>query len=171
MPYDTLFPSFPDDAACWIYAADRPLTDAEARRLEAILDDFFAGWTSHGRSVRAAASVQDRRFLLIAATLEEGDISGCGIDASTHVLEDAAQQLGVRWLPALTVFYRDGEGAVRSLSRSAFRRRVAEGEITAHTPVFDVSLRTVGALRSGRFERAAGASWHARVFRIPEPAS
>ena len=40
-------------------------------------------------------------------------------------------------------------------------------DFKAETPVFDLSLTTLGQVRDGGFEKPAGASWHARVFRIP----
>ena len=103
--------------------------------------------------------------------LPQAEISGCGIDASVHATEEAAGRLGVAWSSPLLVLYRDTDGAVRNLPRSAFRKLVADGTVTAETPVFDVSLTTLGQLRSGAFEKPAGASWHARVFRIPQPAA
>jgi hypothetical protein len=117
--------------------------------------------------VQGAATVLEDRFLVVVGAITRGDISGCGIDASVHRVQEVADALGVTWLSPLHVFYRGAEGTVESLPRSAFRKHVAAGTITAATPVFDVSLTTLGQVRDGAFEKPAGASWHARVFRIP----
>ena len=167
----TLFPALPDDARCWIYTADRPLTDTEQDALLHTLTAFFASWTSHSRPVQGDAVIVDDRFLIVAATLTAGDISGCGIDKSVHAVEEAAQNMGFAWISPLQIFFRDAEGAVQHASRPAFRRLVGEGTVTADTPVFDVSLTTLGLLRNGAFELPAGRSWHARIFRIPQPAA
>ena len=160
----------PDAARCWIYVAERPLTEAEQTALLNALETFFEGWVSHGRPVHGAATCLDDRFLVVAGTLmQEGTISGCGIDASVHAVEEAAQRLGLRWASPLLVFYRDADDTVVSLPRSAFKKLVADGTVNAETQVFDVSLTTLGQLRSGGFEQPAGDSWHARVFRIPKP--
>jgi hypothetical protein len=168
---DTLFPDFPADARLWVYAADAPLSDAQQQALHAKLDAFFADWTSHGRPVRGAAQVVADRFLLVAATLEGGDISGCGIDDSVHAVDALADDLGIAWLSPLHVFYRDAAGQVVACSRGTFQTRVEEGAVTADTPVFDPSITTVEALREGQFEQPAGDAWHARVFDIPTPAA
>lgn len=166
-----LFPDFPDEARLWIYAADRPLEASEQETLTETLDRFLASWTSHARPVRGAAQLLHDRFLLVAATLaEDAAISGCGIDASVHAIEAAADTVGVRWLSPLVVCYRDADGTIQHLPRGAFRKLVRAGTVTAGTPVFDVSLTTVGALREQGLERPAGAGWHARAFRIPQPA-
>lgn len=166
----SLFTSFPDAARLWIYAADRPLAEPERQALLDSLDGFLASWTSHGRVVRGEAQIVDDRFLLVAATLVDGDISGCGIDASVHAIEAAAEAAGVRWLSPLLVFYRSAAGGIEAVPRGVFRKAVRSGAVTAETPVFDVSLTTVGDLRGLGLERPAGAAWHAKAFRIPQAA-
>ncbi len=171
MEYAALFPSFPDDARLWVHAADRPLSETEQARLHEALDAFLPQWTPHGRDVRGAAEILHARFLLIAATLKTGDISGCGIDASVHVIDELGEALDVTWLPPLYVFYRDAEGAVQHASRSNFRALAERGAVTMDTLVFDPSLTTVETLREERFEQPAGRNWHARAFSLLQPAS
>lgn len=170
MDDNPLFPALPDDARCWVYVAERPLTSDEQARLVDRLDAFIQDWSSHGRPVEGAVDVLHGRFVVLAATLAEGDISGCGIDASVHAVDDVAEALDIAWVPALHVVYRDAEGQVQHCSRSAFRTLAQDGAVTTETPVFDPSITTLGALRSGQFERPAGASWHARAFDLPQPA-
>ena len=106
----------PDAARCWIYVAERRLTEAEQTTLLDTLQAFFEGWASHGRPVQGAATCLDDRFLVVAGALtQEGDLSGCGIDASVHTVEEAAQRLGVVWASPLLIFYRDDDDAVISL--------------------------------------------------------
>lgn len=164
------FDGFPAEARLWIYAADRSLNPDEQEILETNLSDFFTGWRSHGKTVQGAAAVEEDRFLLIAGHVESDEISGCGIDSSIDVVEQAGRELDVEWLPALTVFYRDDEGKIHGVGRPTFREKVDEGVITRETPVFDLAVETVGQLREEGFERPAGASWHALVFRIPKAA-
>jgi hypothetical protein len=169
MLYDTLFPDLPDHARLWVYGTDRSLTEGEAQFLHDHLHPFVSGWQSHGRDVRGAFQVVYDRFILIAADIPGGDISGCGIDASVHALGAAAEHLGVTLLPALTIFYRDDTGAVNQAPRPVFRKLVRTGEVSAATIVFDPSITSVGALRTGAFECTMAASWHGQVFRVPFP--
>lgn len=162
-----LFSTFPDEAPLWIYAAPRTLTDDEQRTVLATLEGFLDVWASHGRPVRGEALFLHDRFLAVAGEVVGGDLSGCGIDASVHAVETAIRAVGLHWLSSLDVLYRAADGSVQALSRPAFRAMVNAGDITTETPVFDLSLQTVGALRAGRFERVAGATWHAGVFHIP----
>ena len=162
----TLFTELPDEARLWIFAADRPLSDAESQTLLETLAPFLNEWTAHGLPVRGQAAVLHHRFLLLAGYVLDGEISGCSIDAATRAVNAAARKLGISWVSPLVIFYRDAEGTVQHATRGQFRRLIAEGKVTAETPVFDLSLTTVGALRSGAFEKPAGRSWHARVFAL-----
>lgn len=166
MNYTDLFPSFPDDANIWIYASDRPLTDADVDTIMQRLAGFLERWTSHGRRVEADAKVLYDRFLIVAGFIPDGTISGCGIDASTSELDQIASQIGVEWASALNIFYLDDLKSVRQVSRKEFRQAVESGEITARTPVFDFGIQSLGALRIGGFEKPAADSWHGKVFKI-----
>lgn len=164
------FSSFPDKSRLWIYGADRRLTSSEQATIQDRLDTFIDEWQSHGRPVDGKSIVVEDRFLLIAAVVRGGDISGCGIDSSTHEIDTLAGDLGIEWLPALTIFYRSASGKIKGVSRPDFRQRVREGAITRETGIFDLSIETLGDLRESGFEQPAGSSWHAMVFRIPEAA-
>ena len=164
MSYEHLFPRFPDAAQLWVYVSDRPLSRDVQENLLGTLEHFLAGWQSHGAPVTAAAEILDDRFLLVAGYLEDDHVSGCGIDASTRALHEAASAHSVTWAPSLDVLFRNPEGSVQNLSRVEFRQLAQSGTIPASTPVFDPSITTVGALRSGKFEMPAEASWQSRYF-------
>ncbi len=161
-----LFAKLPDEARLWIFAADRPLSDAESQALLETLTPFLEAWTAHGLQVRGQAAVLHHRFLLLAGHVPAGALSGCSIDAATRAVHAAGQELGITWMSPLVVFYRDADGTVQHATRSQFRRLIAAGKVTAETPVFDLSITTVGDLRRGALEKPAGQSWHARVFAL-----
>ncbi|HHP7239238.1 hypothetical protein [Longibacter sp.] len=164
------FPELPDKARLWIYTAADPLSEAEQSEVLDRLEGFMDSWTSHNRPVQARAAIQDDRFVILAATVADGDVSGCGIDASVHAVDEVASDLGIAWASPLDVLYRDVEGLVHSVSRADFRQHVSDNRVDTSTPVFDPSITTLGALRDGEFEQPAGAAWHARVFQIPTAA-
>lgn len=165
----TLFSGMPDDARLWIYTTDRALDDAAIRHIRTHFEDFISGWHSHGRRVTAAFDIVYNRFLMLAALIPGAEISGCGIDASVHALDRIAETHGFSIVPGLYVLYRNADGHIESASRPDFRRMVREGTVNGDTIVFDPSLTRVGDLRQGRFELPASTSWHATVFRIPDP--
>lgn len=167
MLHRTLFPSLPDHARLWVHATEQPVPEDAKQAWLQHMDRFLTHWMSHGRPVRGAAAVLDDRFLVASGMLTEpGSISGCGIDALTRAMTEGADALGITLASPLLIYWRNDRGAVASLTRGAFRRLVAVGDIGSETSVFDLGLTTLGELRSG-FEKPFRSSWHVRVFRIP----
>lgn len=165
----TDFASLPAQARLWIYAADRPLSEAVQNQLLARLDLFLATWKSHGRDVMGAATIYADQFLMLGAYLTNGEISGCGIDASVHQIESLAKDTGFSWASPLLIYYRNAEGEVCITPRNRFRQAIQSLEVNGDTFVFDLALQTIGDLHTTGFEKMAANAWHARIFRIPQP--
>jgi hypothetical protein len=166
-----LLPDLPDAARVWIHPATVPLSEDTQAALLDRLGTFVDAWTSHQQAVRGGVTVLHDRFVVLAgARLDGADPSGCAIDDATHAVSEAADALGIEWVPSLHVLYRTDDGDIAAVSRSTFQDRVDAGAVTTATPVFDPSLTTLGAVRDGAFEQPAGQSWHANAFSLPEPA-
>jgi len=88
------FPSLPDDARLWVFAADRPLAgDAERALLDAA-DRFLAGWAAHGAPLRAARDWRDAHFLAVAVDQRTEGASGCSIDGLFRSLRALEPEIG-----------------------------------------------------------------------------
>lgn len=169
---DMLFPHLPDDSDCWIYASDRPLTTEEKDLLSSLFGRFSQDWSSHGRKVHAGFDIVDDRVMVVAAHISGGDISGCGIDKSLHLLQEVAESRSFSWVSALQIIYRSDSGQIEVVSRSGFKALAESGNVHSGTPVIDLSIRRLGDLRTRGMEIPASTSWHSRLFALkPEPAS
>lgn len=162
----SLFPNLPDGARVWVYTADRTLAPTERVALLEAIGPFLETWSSHRRPVMGDAAVLENRFLVIAAHVADGDLSGCGIDKSVHEIEQLGSRFGIAWRGALDVAWRNEDGEVEVSSRADFRTAVGSGRVGPRTPVFDTSIAELGGFRSAGFPRPACESWHGRVFRI-----
>lgn len=157
------FDNLPDDARLWIYGFDRPLDAGLAAQVASDLEAFVDGWTSHQEPVTGAAVVVEDRFALLAGHCDAG-IGGCSIDGSVDVIRSFAHKYGLDGFNRDLVFFRGEDGSVRSVSRAEFKSGVEEGTFGSSTVVFDLTLTTLGELRSDRFETTFENSWHARAF-------
>jgi hypothetical protein len=156
----------PADARVWLYAASRQLTQDECELVESRLSQFVDGWSSHGRSVLGMSEIAEGRILAIGALIKEGDISGCGIDKSAHVLDEIGREMGVDWMAGLSIAFRDQSGAIQITDRSAFRRLVKADQVGEDTTVIDLSVVRMAEMYSG-LEKRLGDSWHGTVFGLP----
>ncbi len=161
--------ALPPHARLWIYATCEPLAPDAVQALGRALAEFTDGWTSHGRAVHAASDVRGERLVLLAGHVPGADqVSGCGIDASVHAVEQAAASLHIELAQALDVVYRTSDGRIDVLPRPAFKQMARDGKVDASTPVFNLTATTVGDLE--RLERPASDSWHARLLPSPSAA-
>ena len=147
----------------WVFAADRPVDDAERDRLLGRVDAFLNSWAAHGASLTAARDWRYDRFLFISVDEAAAGVSGCSIDALVHDIRALENELQVTLVDHAPVVFRDN-GDIRRVSRQTFAEMARAGSVTRETPVFNNSLTTVGQLRSGGWEVPAADSWHARAF-------
>lgn len=161
-----LFPSLPDSARVWLFAASGPVPSTVLEAVRA----FLPTWASHGRPVTAQADTLADQVLTVAALISPKDlnagVSGCGIDAMSHAVEAALTDAGLALASPLAVTYRDARGAWTTVARPVFRRLAREGDVGAETRVLDLTPTDLGTLRASGVERSAADAWHGRAFRI-----
>lgn len=157
------FDQLPDRARLWTFGASRPLSAPEEARLLEAVDSFLDEWAAHGVPLRCAREWRHGRFLHVGVDEDAESPSGCSIDAMVRVLKDLERETGVTVVDNAPVWYR-GEGGIERVSRAEFRVRAERGEVGPDTVVFDPTVKRVGALRAGAFERPARDSWHGRAF-------
>src|SRR5690606_26664436 len=100
----------PETARIWVYRASRLLSKEEIKQVADKLESFVQTWQSHQMDMRASFLVVEDRFVVIAADESYNEISGCGIDKSTHVVQELEHQLGVSLTDkSLVVFEKEGK--------------------------------------------------------------
>src|SRR5688500_7737715 len=144
VPFDRL----PDDARLWVFAAARPLDDAQQRALLEHADAFLQRWAAHGSPVVGGRELRHGRFLLVGADERATGVSGCSIDSLFRAFGALEARTGVALRDSSLVFYRDAAGEIRAEPRLAFRERARAGGVDGETAVFDNTIGTVGDLRA-----------------------
>ncbi|MFC2085972.1 hypothetical protein ACFLRO_02030 [Bacteroidota bacterium] len=162
-PPVNVFRDVPDIARIFVIPTDRPLSSTEQDTISLRLSEFFAGWHAHGRKVSARSTIVHNRFIVVSAYVPDDQVSGCGIDASDHALEDISEVVGFSRAPVLDVFF-ELDGGVDNVSRPEFARLAQQGSVSKRTIVFDTSLSNAAQWKKGLFARPVSESWHARVF-------
>jgi hypothetical protein len=157
------FDTLPDNARVWIFASDRALAVDETRRILDATDAFLDGWAAHGVPLRGGRDLRYDRFLFVAVDEAAAGASGCSIDAMIRNLRALEDELGMTMVDHGAVLFRASE-AISRVSRSEFSDLVRRGTVTPATVVFNNTVGTVGAVRSGRWETAAADSWHSGAF-------
>ncbi len=109
------------DRTAWTYVLST-IPDKETRdRILSDLDIFMQGWSSHGRTVEGTAQILHGRLLLVTSAVNSGTISGCGIDASVHTIQQILSKHNLTLAPTLNIAYLDGDGVAQLCTRTEFR--------------------------------------------------
>lgn len=156
----TPFDALPDEARLWCFGASRTPDAAQTVRLLDSMRSFIAEWTAHRQDLLAGFAWMHERFLLIGVDESRAGASGCSIDALSGHLRALGAELNLDLLDSMPVWFRDVSGQVRTVSRAEFTDLSRRGEVSASTPVFDLTLTRLADLRAGRLEAAAGSAWH-----------
>ena len=134
----------------------------ELEQVENILKDFIEDWTRHGDALKASYTVRYGHFIILAVDESFNQVSGCSIDASTHVFKNLEKQFGVELLNKLNTAFRIGEH-INIVSLQDFQKYVAANKIEKDTIVFNNLVQTKAELEK-RWEVPAHESWHNRYF-------
>ncbi len=156
----------PDSARVWVYQAARDLTPAEVEVAEAHLRIFCESWAAHGQPIQGGFGLLEDRFLVLAVNEDATLPSGCSIDSSVGALRTLSVALdGLDLLDKSQIAYALPTGSVGTIPRAELRAAVADGRLSAATPVFDTLVPTLGALRTS-WRKPAAATWLARYVSV-----
>jgi len=156
--------ALPSDARIWCYGASARPSGATVEKLRTALASFLESWTAHRVDLKAGFDWLPEGFLVIAVDESVSGASGCSIDALTSEIRRLERESGIDLLDAAPVWYREATGEVRRVTRDEFRRLAVAGSVTKATPVFDLTVERLEAVRSGGWEVEAGSSWHAGLL-------
>ncbi len=154
--------SLSENSRVWIYQSNRPFTGQELETLNDLLSGFTREWSAHGHALAAGFEIRYSRFLILIVDENQAGATGCSIDKSVNLMKSIEQDFGVALFDRFNIAYKDGEEVV-SCSRSEFEQRIANGEITAQTIVFNNLVTTLKEL-DWKWEVPLRESWHATVF-------
>jgi len=155
--------NFPENARVWIYQSNRNLLPQEVEAIQNAGNNFVAEWNAHGAAMKSAFLVLYNRFLVLVADESAVKASGCSIDSSVRLIRQIEQTFNINLLDRLNLAYRSQSGELCSLPMDDFKKKIALGEITGETIVFNNLVESVGQMKID-WEVAATKSWHKQVL-------
>ena len=81
------FDTLKDNSRIWVYQSSREFNGDEVKAIEAKLKDFVNEWTRHGDDLKASFEIKYNHFIILAVDESFNQVSGCSIDASTHIFK------------------------------------------------------------------------------------
>ena len=156
------FEKLNDNSRIWVYQSSREFNDEEIKSIEAKLKDFVNEWTRHGDDLKASFEIKYNHFIILAVDESINQVSGCSIDASTHIFKQFENEFKVELLNKLNTAFKHGEH-INVVSLSDFQKYVKEDRIHPDTLVFNNMVQSKADLKT-LWEVPANRSWHSRYF-------
>ena len=156
------FESLSGTSRIWVYQSSRELRESEVVEMSHKLKHFIEEWTRHGDDLKGSFQIKYNHFIILAVDESFNQVSGCSIDASTHVFKNFEEEYQVELLNKLNTAFKYGEH-INVVSLGDFQKYVKESKIQPETTVFNNMVQTKKELDL-LWEIPASKSWHSRYF-------
>lgn len=156
------FDTLNDNSRVWVYQSSREFNAEEVKTIATKLKDFVNEWTRHGDDLKASFEIKYNHFIILAVDESFNQVSGCSIDASTHIFKQFENEFKVELLNKLNTAFKHEEH-VNVVSLADFQKYVKEDRIHPDTLVFNNMVQSKADLET-LWEVPANRSWHNRYF-------
>ena len=156
------FDTLKDNSRIWVYQSSREFNEVEVKAIEAKLKDFVNEWTRHGDDLKASFEIKYNHFIILAVDESFNKVSGCSIDASTHVFKEFENEFKVELLNKMNTAFKHDDH-INVVSLADFQKYVKEDRIHPETFVFNNMVQNKADLKT-LWEVPANRSWHSRYF-------
>jgi hypothetical protein len=156
------FDSLADTSRIWIYQSNREFKETEIAEISTKIENFVANWQRHGEDLKASFQVKYNQFIILAVDEAYNEVSGCSIDASTHLIKQIEEAYHVELFNKMNTAFKDGEH-INSVVLTDFQKYASQQKITSKTIVFNNLVNTKRELETA-WEIPAEKSWHSRYF-------
>ena len=156
------FDTLKDNSRVWVYQSSREFNEEEVKAIQAKLKVFVNDWTRHGDDLKASFDIKYNHFIILAVDESFNQVSGCSIDASTHVFKEFENEFKVELLNKMNTAFKH-EDHINVVSLADFQKYVKEDRIHPDTFVFNNMVQNKADLKT-LWEVPANKSWHSRYF-------
>ena len=132
---------FNNSSRVWIYQSSRLFLISEALEMEAMLNDFTAGWASHGTPVKGFANLLFGQFIVLMADETATGVSGCSTDSSVRLIKSIEEKYKVQMFDRQTLAFVVKE-KIQLLPLSQLDYAVENNFINAGTLYFNNTVLT-----------------------------
>jgi hypothetical protein len=132
---------FNDNSRVWIYQSSRLFFISEALEMEAMLNDFTAGWASHGAPVKGFANLLFGQFIVLMADETATSVGGCSTDSSVRIIKSIEEKYKVQMFDRQTLAFVVKE-KIQLLPLSQLDYAVENNFIDAGTLYFNNTVLT-----------------------------
>lgn len=135
--YSHLIPEdFHPSSRVWIYQSNRLFYIGEALQIEDLMNEFVAGWNSHGTPVKGYANLLFGQFIVLIADETAAGVSGCSTDSSVRLIKQIEELFKVDMFNRQNLAFVVKE-KIQTIPLAQFKHAIENGYITEDTTYFN----------------------------------
>ena len=128
------FDDISDDSRLWLYASDIKLTGQQEAYILEHISKHLENWEAHKASLRAAVTILEGYFIIVALDESKTLASGCSIDTLQKVIQDLEKVLSISLLNRLNIFCKINDDIVCVPSSELSKR------VSSETLFYDLTI-------------------------------
>lgn len=156
------FEEMSPNSRVWIYQADKEFLPEQEKEILKEGEKFISSWAAHGQKLKASFNIFYHRFIVIVVDEAQAMASGCSIDKCVHFMQQLEKQFSLSLLDRMNIAYK-ADDKVRSCSLPEFNSKIAKGEISENTIVFNNLVTSKAEFDKG-WETPLKNSWHKQLL-------
>lgn len=156
------YKTFPDTAKAWVYQSDRLMDEDEVNYIKVVLDEFTAGWESHGEMLKATFEVIDHLFIVLFVDEQGNTMCGRAQDASVKLMKELESQLELSLLDRMVQAYKKDDKVI-PVSMNGLTELIENKEVNEDTIVFNNTITTKKEFDTA-WEVPIKDSWHKQLL-------
>lgn len=169
LDYKHLLPQhFSPESRVWVYQSSRLFLLSEALQVEEKLNQFIAGWRSHGAEVEAYGNLFFGQFVVLMADERQAGVSGCSTDSSVRFIKTLGEEFDVDFFNRTNLAFVVKE-KIQLLPLSQLPYALQNGFIQGDTLYFNNLVQTKKELEDN-WMMPVKDSWLAKKYNITAPA-
>lgn len=100
------FDLIPDNSRIWIYSSHMKLDKQKKLYIIKKISNHLKEWKAHDVPLKAAITIKEDHFIIIALDESQSNASGCSIDSLQRLIQEIESELSISLLNRLNVFYK-----------------------------------------------------------------
>ena len=157
---------FAPSSRVWIYQASQLFTIGQALDMEPMLQEFIAGWNSHGAPVKGFAQLFFGRFIVLMADESATGVGGCCTDSSVRLIKTIESKFNNNLFDRQMLAFMINE-KVEMLPLSQLGYGIKNGFIKPSTLYFNNTVGTKEQLENN-WIIPASESWLQKKFELQD---
>lgn len=148
---------------CWVYIANRPISEEELSLWNESLEAFQKTWSAHGQLLKSQFQWVYNQILIVAVDELQAKTTGCSLDKKVSFLKAFQNSVQIELFDRSKIYVIQ-DHKIKDYSKNEFRKAYEVGLIDQESPVINTLVNHSDHLNSSLVLPIKN-SWHFKLLK------